>query len=63
MNYEDFVYKSIYKGAIAKGATEATATAYAEKGEEDYKKGRIDRSVSQLIEKYINEAKRNSQWK
>lgn len=55
----NFVYDQIYKGAMAKGATERNAYDCAVRGLEDYKKGKFKKAI-ELIEGKISEAKRLS---
>lgn len=56
----DFVYSQIYKGALNAGAKDEFALSAALTGLDDYKKGRYDRKVLDLIELKIKEAKRLS---
>jgi len=53
---EDFVYNQIFKGALAKNALERHAHDQATIGLEDYKKGKIEKKVSHLIEDRIKKA-------
>lgn len=50
MNPSDFVYNQVYKGLLAKGCPDRIAHQKAVKALEDYKKGKMDKKVSHLIE-------------
>ncbi len=54
----DFIYNSIYKGALAQGAKEKAARDCAIMGLDDYKKGKFTGRASKLIESRIKEARR-----
>ena len=59
MNITDFIFDSIYKGAMKQGATEKAAKDQAVMGLDDYRKGKLGNGrVSRLIEKRIIEAKK-----
>lgn len=53
---DDFVYNQIFKGAISQGAKERHAHSNAVLGLEDYKKHKIAKRVSHLIEGRIKKA-------
>lgn len=55
-NLEDFVYSQIFNGALAQKASERHAHDQALIGLEDYKKGKIPKKVSHLIEDRIKKA-------
>ena len=52
MNPHDFVFKSIYDGAIRKGTTKKAAEDQAEMGLENFKKGSFKKAIN-LIEEHI----------
>jgi len=56
MNPGDFVYNEIFRGALAKKATERAAHTNAQIGLEDYNKNKIGKKVSHLIEERIKKA-------
>ena len=56
MQPNDFVYQQIYKGALSKGASERAAHNNALLGLEDYKKNKIFKKVSYLIEDRVKQA-------
>lgn len=58
---EDFVYMSIYRGALKVGAFERLAKDHAVMGLEDYKRGRFDKVIN-LINKRIQDAKKDSKY-
>jgi len=59
MNMEDFVYNSIYKGALKVGAPERAAHDHAVMGLDDFKKNKFSgRKASSLIEERIKQAKK-----
>ena len=56
---EDFVFNSIYKGALKVGALEKAAHDHAVMGLDDFKKNKfVGRKASSLIEDRIKQAKR-----
>jgi len=60
MSPEDFVYNQIFKGALNKKASQNNAQKQAVIGMEKYKKGKISKKVSHLIEQGIAEAVKDS---
>lgn len=60
MNPSDFVYNSVYNGAISAGATEQMAKYHATDALDRYKQSRISGKVFDLIKKSIAAAKKDS---
>lgn len=60
MTPNDFVYLQIFKGALKSGSSERIAKEEAVLGLEEYKKSKIGKSVSVLIDFRIKNAKRRS---
>ena len=59
MNAQDFVYTSIFKGALLKGAHDSMAKNMAQLGLDEYKKGRFSKPDKLIAEK-IKEAVKQS---
>jgi len=55
----DFVFNSIYKGALKAGVEEHVAHRHAVMGADDYAKNRF-KKVIELIDDRIKQAKKNS---
>lgn len=53
----DFVYMQTYKGCLAQNVTEKTAKDAAVRALNDYRKGKFDGKVSEMIKKRISEVK------
>jgi len=60
---EDFVYNQIFKGALSENALERHAHNHAVLGLEDYKKNKIAKKVSHLIQDRIKQAVKDSKKK
>ncbi|MFL0802418.1 MAG: hypothetical protein K6L81_01785 [Agarilytica sp.] len=60
MTHADFIYMSIYRGALKEGAVERMAKDAAQMGLDDWKKNKIGEKVSDLIKQRIAKAKRDS---
>jgi hypothetical protein len=56
VNSEDFVYKAIFSGCIAKKVDQSIGHKHAVMGLDDYKKNKIAKKVSHLIEDRIKQA-------
>lgn len=60
MEPADFVYSQIFKGALNNGASQNESQQQAVMGMEAYKKGKISKKVSHLIEEKIKTAVANT---
>jgi len=59
MNISDFVFNSIYRGALKGGASEHSAHSHAVMGLDDFKKGKFPNvKASKLINDRIAQAKK-----
>lgn len=58
MNASDFIFKSIYDGVIAKGASKKSAQNAAEIGTLNYKRGDYAKKPKNLIEDAIKSVKK-----
>lgn len=56
MSPSDFVYNQIYKGLLNKGCPDRIAHQHAVKALEDFKKGKMGKRVSHLIEQAMKSA-------
>ncbi len=58
MNANDFVFNQIYRGCLAKGATERAAKDAAVMAMNDYRKGKYAKKPKELIENAIKKVKK-----